>query len=63
VRKLRALSEEELVAIPWLPDRVALALYDRLHGAPLGGRRPEEISKPPVGVSTLRGGNGAVEEA
>ena len=31
VRKLRALSEEELAAVPWLPDAVARALFERLH--------------------------------
>ena len=30
VRRLRELSEDELVAIPWLPERVARALYERL---------------------------------
>jgi excinuclease ABC subunit C len=30
VKRLRALSEEELVAISWLPDGVARALYERL---------------------------------
>jgi excinuclease ABC subunit C len=29
VKRLRALSEEELVAISWLPDGVARALYER----------------------------------
>jgi len=31
VKKLRALSEEELVAVPWLPDAVAHAVFERLH--------------------------------
>jgi hypothetical protein len=31
VKKLRALSEDELVAVPWLPDAVAHALFERLH--------------------------------
>jgi excinuclease ABC subunit C len=30
VRRLRELSEDELVAIPWLPEPVARALYERL---------------------------------
>jgi len=30
VKRLRALSEDELVAIPWLPDKVARAVYERL---------------------------------
>ncbi|HVM41581.1 MAG TPA: excinuclease ABC subunit UvrC [Acidimicrobiia bacterium] len=32
VKKMRQLSLEELQAVPWLPDRVAGALYDRLSG-------------------------------
>ena len=32
VKKLRERSEDELVAIPWLPERVGRALYARLHG-------------------------------
>jgi excinuclease ABC subunit C len=35
VKKLRALSEEELQAVPWLPDAVARATYARLHGLPI----------------------------
>lgn len=31
VKALRARSEEELVALPWLPDTVARAVYARLH--------------------------------
>ncbi len=34
VKKLRALSEEELVAIPWLPERVGRAVYERLATSP-----------------------------
>ena len=30
VRRLRELTEDELVSIPWLPDQVARALYERL---------------------------------
>ncbi|MDQ1467568.1 MAG: excinuclease subunit [Actinomycetota bacterium] len=33
VKRLRALSEEELEALPWLPDAVAKATYERLHGS------------------------------
>jgi excinuclease ABC subunit C len=32
VKKLRERSEDELVAIPWLPERVGRGLYARLHG-------------------------------
>jgi excinuclease ABC subunit C len=63
VKKLRALTEEELVAIPWLPARVANALYVQLHGEAVGTRRPAEVSKTPARVSTWRGDNGATEEA
>jgi excinuclease ABC subunit C len=40
VKKLRERSEEELVAIPWLPERVGRGLYARLHGerATMDGR-------------------------
>jgi excinuclease ABC subunit C len=33
VKRLRALSEEDLMAISWLPDKVAHAVYARLHGS------------------------------
>jgi excinuclease ABC subunit C len=32
VKKLRELAEEDLVAIPWLPEPVARATYAQLHG-------------------------------
>ncbi|MGH9034971.1 MAG: excinuclease ABC subunit UvrC, partial [Acidimicrobiia bacterium] len=57
VKRLRTLTEEELVAIPWLPARVANALYVQLHGPAVGERRPGNVSKPPVGVSSWRGDN------
>jgi excinuclease ABC subunit C len=37
VKRLRGLDEDELVAIPWLPEKVARALYAHLHG----GERPQ----------------------
>jgi excinuclease ABC subunit C len=37
VKALRALSEEELEALPWLPNTVARAAYARLHGAAATG--------------------------
>ncbi|MDQ3944256.1 MAG: excinuclease ABC subunit UvrC, partial [Actinomycetota bacterium] len=55
VKRLRALTEEELVAIPWLPARVANALYVQLHGPAVGERRPADVSKTPAGVSSWRG--------
>ncbi len=36
VKKVRELNEADLLALPWLPDPVAHAVYDRLHG----GARP-----------------------
>ena len=40
VKKLRERSEDQLVAIPWLPERVGRGLYARLHGerATMDGR-------------------------
>jgi hypothetical protein len=35
VKKLRELDEDALRALPWLPDAVAHAVYERLH--PEGG--------------------------
>jgi len=32
VKRLRALTEDELVAIPWLPEKVARAVFAKLHG-------------------------------
>jgi excinuclease ABC subunit C len=44
VKKLRELSEDELVARTWLPDAVAKAVYARLHGLDTPDRalRPAE---------------------
>jgi excinuclease ABC subunit C len=45
VKRLRELSEEELIDVVWLPDRVARDLYARLHGAPrlgVSGTAPGE---------------------
>ncbi len=33
VKRLRELTEEELVAIPWLPAPVGHAVYEQLHGS------------------------------
>jgi len=35
LKRVRALTEEELVALSWLPDRVARAVYAKLHGEQL----------------------------
>jgi excinuclease ABC subunit C len=32
VKKLRELTEDDLVALPWLPDKVARATFEALHG-------------------------------
>jgi excinuclease ABC subunit C len=32
VKRLRELAEDELVAIPWLPETVARSVYEQLHG-------------------------------
>jgi len=41
VKKLRDLSEEELVGLAWLPENVGRALHERLHsGSPGPGGRP-----------------------
>jgi excinuclease ABC subunit C len=33
VKKLRELDEQQLLALPWLPDAVGAAVHARLHGA------------------------------
>jgi excinuclease ABC subunit C len=38
VARLRQMTEADLVAIPWLPERVARALHDRLHTPPVPAR-------------------------
>jgi excinuclease ABC subunit C len=48
VKKLRELSEEELVARTWLPDAVAKAVYARLHGLDAPDR-----ARPPAGGATM----------
>ncbi len=35
VKKLRELTEPEIVAIPWLPEATGRALYAQLHGTPM----------------------------
>jgi len=41
VKRLHGLDEDELVAIPWLPEKVARALYAHLHG----GERPQATAR------------------
>ena len=40
LKRMRALTEDELSALPWLPDRVARAVYAKLHGEQLTPRAP-----------------------
>jgi excinuclease ABC subunit C len=47
VKKLRELSEEEVVALPWLPDTVGRALYERLHGGSPTPGAPERRAPEP----------------
>jgi excinuclease ABC subunit C len=47
VKKLRAMSEEELLAVPWLPDAVGRRLHDRLHAPSPPARSPA-----PAGLSS-----------
>jgi excinuclease ABC subunit C len=45
VKRLRALSEQEILALPWLPDTVARATYARLHGlASPGSSTPPTVA-------------------
>ncbi len=37
VKRVRQVDLEELRGLSWLPDKVADALYDRLHGPPIAG--------------------------
>ena len=52
VKKIRALSEEDLVAIPWLPEAVARTLYAHLHGGPSPAKAANGTgSRPPGGAA------------
>jgi excinuclease ABC subunit C len=48
VKKLRELTEDELVARTWLPDAVAKAVYARLHGLDIPDR-----ARTPSGGATM----------
>ena len=50
VKKIRALTEEELVAVSWLPEAVGRRVYERLHTPSPPARSPV-----PAGLSTWRG--------
>jgi excinuclease UvrABC nuclease subunit len=51
MRALRQASEEDLRALPWLPDRVALAAYERLHAL-----------EPAAGASSVASGGAPMRE-
>jgi excinuclease ABC subunit C len=40
VKKLRTLSQDDLLAVPWLPDAVGRRVYDRLHSPSPPARSP-----------------------
>ena len=46
VKRLRALTEDDLVAIPWLPEKVARALYAQLHGGAARATRDDDERQP-----------------
>jgi excinuclease ABC subunit C len=50
VKRIREQTPEALLALPWLPDSVARALYDGLHGGPAGGQ-PSAPGLPSLGTS------------
>jgi excinuclease ABC subunit C len=55
VRALRAATPEDLRSIPWLPDRVADAVYEALHSMPAGAPVPGG-SAPGTGTMGETGG-------
>ncbi len=56
VRALRAAGQDDLRALRWLPDAVADAVYDRLHGTAAGGPRRSAIIPP--GAAARENGQG-----
>ncbi len=54
VKRLRALTEDELVAIAWLPEPVARAVYAKLHDLPVTptARKPSASSPKPASDSS-----------
>jgi excinuclease ABC subunit C len=54
VKKIRALTEEELVALPWLPEAVGRRVYERLH-TPSPPRSAVPHFTGPAGLSPWRG--------
>ena len=49
VKKIRAMTEEELVGVTWLPDAVGRRIYERLHTP-----SPPTRATTPVTVSSWR---------
>ncbi len=46
VKRVREASEDDLVALSWLPDRVARAVHGRLHGDATPARPREDGASP-----------------
>jgi excinuclease ABC subunit C len=44
VKKIRGLTEEELVAIRWLPEAVGRRVYERLHSPSPAPRSPTPVT-------------------
>jgi excinuclease ABC subunit C len=53
VRRLRELAEDDLVGLPWLPDRVARSLYARLHGLPMSSLETTPRAHAPRGAEEV----------
>jgi excinuclease ABC subunit C len=45
LRALRAASLDELRALPWLPDAVALSVHAHLHAPPTRARKPAPVTR------------------
>ena len=58
VKRLRGLTVEELVAIPWLPEKVGRAVYAQLHGD-VSGVAASRVSR----LATERGLSGPAPSA
>ena len=56
IRALRQLSQEELASLPWLPEAVGRAVYEKLHGP--GGITAERSRATPSATRVGTSGNG-----
>jgi excinuclease ABC subunit C len=57
VRAARLASRDQLRALPWLPDPVADAVYERLHPTPAPSRRtPVPVPVPPKAIEAREDG-------